>query len=243
MNKPKIIAHRGASGQCPENTAAAFQRALMMGAEGIELDVHLSADSHLVVIHDAQVDRTSNGKGWVKDLALKELKALDFGAWFHPSFTGETLLTLSEVLDLLGDWQGLLNIELKSGPILYEGLEEKVIRMVKEYDRLDSVILSSFNHYSLKAAKALEPAVSIGLLYMAGLVDPWVYAQRMDAQAIHPYYHGVVPLITAGCQACGIAVHPFTVNESAAIRALAGMGVNAIITDLPDVAREALKGL
>src|SRR5690554_2404438 len=120
MKKPVIYAHRGASAYAPENTGAAFRKALDMKADGIELDVHLSKDGHVVVIHDEKVDRTSNGKGLIRDLKLDELKSLDFGAWFSSEFAGEPIMTLDEVLSLLDGWDGILNIELKSGYVLYD---------------------------------------------------------------------------------------------------------------------------
>ncbi len=242
MKTPMVIAHRGASAYAPENTAAAFRLAMEMGVDGIELDVHLSSDGCPVVIHDERVDRTGSGTGWVKDLSLNTLKSLDFGSWFGPSFASETILTLEEVFLLLGDWQGLLNIELKSGPIFYEGLEQKVITLVKKYDRLDNVILSSFNHYSLVAAKAVEPRIKIGLLYMAGLVAPWEYALRLGAQAIHPYFHSIIPEVIVGCNAHNIAINVFTVDDPIYLTALSTSGVHGIITNVPDVAKGIVHG-
>jgi glycerophosphoryl diester phosphodiesterase len=120
-----IMAHRGASGYAPENTMAAFEKALEMGTEGIELDVHMTADGEIVVIHDHTVDRTSDGKGMVGALTLEEIREFDFGSWFDPKFKGQSIPTLRDVFELLEDWEGLLNIEVKSGPIFYPGIEEK----------------------------------------------------------------------------------------------------------------------
>ena len=113
---------------------AAFEKALEMGAEGIELDVHLTADGEIVVIHDHTIDRTSDGKGVVGALTLEEIRKYDFGAWFDPKFKGQRIPTLGEVFELLEDWDGLLNIEVKSGPILYPGIEEKLVDMVKSWN-------------------------------------------------------------------------------------------------------------
>ncbi|MFA7163177.1 MAG: glycerophosphodiester phosphodiesterase, partial [Eubacteriales bacterium] len=179
MKRPIIYAHRGASAYAPENTGSAFTKAIEMGAGGIELDIHMSKDGHLMVIHDESLNRTSNGKGLVKDLSLDELKGLDFGSWFDGSFKGERILTLEECLDLLEGWDGILNVEVKSGPILYDGIEEKLVKVLSEYKMIDRTIVSSFNHYSLLAIKQLEPELKTGILYMAGLVEPWIYAQRL----------------------------------------------------------------
>jgi glycerophosphoryl diester phosphodiesterase len=189
MSKPIIIAHRGASKHAPENTIAAFRKALELGAEGIELDVHLSADGHLVVIHDEKVDRTSNGNGWVKEKTLEELKALDFGSWFTQEFKGEAIPTLDEALELLQPWTGIINIEIKGGSILYPGIEKEVVKKIEKFKLEDKMIISSFNHYSLVEVKKLNPKIKTGILYVSGLFEPWEYAKRLDAYAIHPLYN------------------------------------------------------
>jgi len=236
MMKTKIIAHRGASAYAPENTLPAFAKALEMGSDGLELDVHMSKDGHLVVIHDERVDRTSNGKGFIKDLTLSELKALDFGGWFAPEFTATPIPTLEEVMELIKDWKGMLNIEIKSGPILYPGIEEKLIRLIKSYRYEDQVIFSSFNHYSLLQIKALDPGMKIGLLYGAALVEPWRYAQQLGAEALHPLYHSVIPELVQGCKANAVALHPWTIDDEASIERMCRLGVEGIITNKPDVA-------
>ncbi|HHZ13949.1 MAG: glycerophosphodiester phosphodiesterase [Caldicoprobacterales bacterium] len=236
-----IIAHRGASGYAPENTMAAFEKALEMGAEGIELDVHLTADGEIVVIHDHTIDRTSDGKGVVGALTLEEIRKYDFGAWFDPKFKGQRIPTLGEVFELLEDWDGLLNIEVKSGPILYPGIEEKLVDMVKSWNFRGRIIFSSFNHYSLRDIKALDPSMEIGLLYMAGLVEPWKYAKDLNAQALHPLYYNVVPELVAGCKENGIKLNPFTIDEEKEMEMIMRAGVDGIITDYPDRALNVRK--
>lgn len=236
-----IIAHRGASGYAPENTMAAFEKALEMGAEGIELDVHLTADGEIVVIHDHTIDRTSDGKGMVGALTLEEIRKYDFGAWFDPKFKGQRIPTLGEVFELLEDWDGLLNIEVKSGPILYPGIEEKLVDMVKSWNFRGRIIFSSFNHYSLRDIKALDPSMEIGLLYMAGLVEPWKYAKDLNAQALHPLYYNVVPELVAGCKENGIKLNPFTIDEEKEMEMIMRAGVDGIITDYPDRALNVRK--
>lgn len=240
MKKPIVIAHRGAAAYAPENTEASFRLAMEMGADGIELDVHLSKDGIPVVIHDERLNRTGGRDAWVKDLTLAELKDLDFGAWFKSEHAGQRIMTLEEVMILLRCWSGLLNIELKSGLVTYEGLEEKVIRLVYTYGRTDSVIISSFNHYSLLKVKEIDPRIKIGLLYMAGMVAPWEYAERVGAEAIHPLYYNIVPPVMEGCKAHGILINPFTVDKPEHIKAVAAAGVDGIITNVPDIAKEII---
>ena len=236
MKLPLIIAHRGASAYAPENTIAAFIKALEMGAGGIELDVQLSRDGYPVVIHDERIDRISDGSGWVKDKTLKELQTLDFGSWFSPFYQGETIPTLEQVMEILAEWDILLNIELKNGPVFYPGIEEKVISLVKRFQMEDRVIISSFNHYSIVEVKKIAENIKIAPVYMAGLYKPWNYAKELNAAAVHPYVYGLMPEIIKGCKENGIDINTFTVDEPEDIKRLAAAGVDGIITNVPDVA-------
>lgn len=241
IKSPIIIAHRGASKQAPENTMAAFKRALELGAGGIELDVHLSADSHLVVTHDEQVDRTSNGKGLVRDKTFGELRALDFGSWFSPKFKAEKIPELEEVLQLIAGWDGLLNIEIKNGPIFYPGIEKAVADAIEKFHLTQRTIISSFNHYSLVEIRKLNPEIKTAPLYMSGIYEPWEYARRLGACAIHPLFYNIVPEVMKGCKLNGIKVNPYTVDQPEYIKAMAAAGVDGIITNVPDIALNIMK--
>lgn len=230
----KIIAHRGASGYAPENTMPAFEMALDMNAEGIELDVHTTKDGEVVVIHDHTIDRTSDGEGLVGGFTLDELRKFDYGSWYGDEFKGVTIPTLREVLELLRDWNGLLNIEIKSGPIIYEGIEQKVIDLIEEYETADRIIISSFNHYSLRDIKKIDPSIKIGLLYGAGLVEPWIYAKRLNAEALHPSYHNIIPELVEGCHENSIQLNPYTIDREQDIERMINAGVDGIITNYPD---------
>lgn len=239
--KPAVIAHRGSSGQAPENTAAAFELALEQGAEGVEFDVHLSRDGIPVVIHDEMVDRTTDGKGLVKDKTLAELKDLDAGSWYDTSFRNQQILTLTETLEIVREFS-IINIELKSGVIPYPGLEEIVIRQVKDLELAEKTRFSSFNHYSLYQCKQLAPSIKTGVLYMAGLYQPWQYASRLRAEAIHPYYYSVAEPIVAGCHRAGIEVNVFTVNNEEEIRRIINISADGLITDFPKRAIQLREG-
>lgn len=235
MKSPLIIAHRGASAYAPENTMASFVKALDMKSEGIELDVHMTKDKALVVCHDERVDRTTNGKGFIKDYTLGEIKQLDAGSWFGDEFKGEKIPELEEVLHLIKDNSVVLNIELKNAPILYEGIEEKLIDMLSSYKMEDRAIISSFNHYSLIQVKKINPRIKTGVLYMAGLVEPWVYAKSLNADALHPLFYNIMaPGFVKGCLAHGIMLNPFTVDDEVYIEAMIKSKVNGIITNYPD---------
>ncbi|MBE3592376.1 MAG: glycerophosphodiester phosphodiesterase [Thermoanaerobacter sp.] len=231
--KPLVIAHRGDSRNAPENTLASFKRALEMGADGIELDVQLTKDGQLVVIHDERVDRTTDGIGFVKDFTLKELKRLDAGIKFDKKFAGERIPTLYEVFELIGHKNFIINIEIKSGVVLYPGIEEKLIKAIEDYDFEDRVVISSFNHYSLRDVKRMAPEFKIGLLYQCGLVEPWHMAIRMKAYSLHPFYFNIIPELVEGCKKNNIKLFPWTVDRKEDMEMMIKAGVDAIITDYP----------
>jgi glycerophosphoryl diester phosphodiesterase len=219
----------------------AFVKALELGAGGIELDVHLSSDGRLVVIHDEKVDRTSNGTGYVRDLSFSELKKLDFGSWFSAEYKGARIPGLEEVLELTGKWDGILNIEIKNGPVFYPGIERAVSDAIEKYKLAGRTIVSSFNHYSLMEIRKINPGIKTAPLYMAGLFEPWEYARRLGAAAIHPLFYNIVPEVMNGCKRNNIKVNTFTVDRPEHIRAMAEAGVDGIITNVPDIANKILK--
>ncbi|MGO4180913.1 glycerophosphodiester phosphodiesterase [Paenibacillus sp. MCAF9] len=234
------FAHRGASGYCPENTLAAFKKAIELGATGIEIDVQLTKDDQIVIIHDESLMRTTGLNRLVKDTAYEELMSLDAGSWFDPAFQAERVPLLEQLLELLRHSDIILNIELKNGIIQYPGLEQKVIDIVRAFGMADRIILSSFNHYSLLLCKQLAPEIRTGVLYMEGLYRPWEYAATLQADALHPFKYAVTPEWTASAAAHGIAYHPFTVNDAEEMERLLNAGVDGIITDYPDRLAEVL---
>ncbi|WP_058304554.1 glycerophosphodiester phosphodiesterase [Gorillibacterium timonense] len=228
----KIFAHRGAAGNAPENTMAAFRLAVEQGADGIELDIQMSKDGELIVIHDETLDRTTDGTGLVVARTAAELRELN-AAKQMPEYPVERLPFLREVLEFLQPTALELNIELKNGIILYEGMEEKVIALVREYGMESRVIFSSFNHYSLVKLADLAPDIERGILYTAGLYEPWNYARLMGASALHPYFYSVYPEIVQGAHAAGVKVRPYTVDEEAVMKRMLACGVDGIITNYP----------
>lgn len=240
-----IFAHRGSAGTHPENTMAAFEAAVKAGAEGLEIDIHLTKDGVPVVIHDDTVDRTTNGTGRVKDYTLEELKKLDAGSWFNANFEGAVIPTLEEVLHWMSPTSLLLNIELKSGVVRYEGIEQKALDLVRKYDLMERVIFSSFNHYSLVEIKRLEPSADTAILFMEGIYEPWDYAKRIGASGLHCFLPVAVPELFQGAAQAGMPVRPFPVNKDEHMAGLIKAGCAAIITDWPDKAmqiRQSLSG-
>ena len=181
----KIYAHRGSSGTHPENTLAAFHEAARLPIDGVEFDVHLTNDGELVIIHDEKIDRTSDGKGCVKDMSLAELRSFDFGSWFAPEFQGEQIPRLQEVLDVFSKTSHHLNIELKSDIFPYEGMAEKVVKLVVEKNLEPRVVISSFDHSALRTVKKIAPHIETAALFMEVLVDPLDYMRTIPADALH----------------------------------------------------------
>lgn len=229
------FAHRGASATCPENTMAAFEKALELGATGIETDVQMTKDGKLVLIHDESVKRTTGAEGLVKDYTYEELSRLDAGSWFGEPFRGERLPLLDELLELTSGSKTTVNIELKNGVIPYAGLEQQVIETIRRFNMSDRVVISSFNHYSLAVCKQIDADIRTGLLYMEGLYNPWEYAKTVQADALHAYRLAVRQEWVAEARKQGIVYHPFTVNNPEEMKTLIAAGVAGIITDHPDV--------
>ena len=239
---PLILAHRGAAGERPENTLAAFRRALEVGADGIEFDVQLTKDGELVVIHDERLDRTTNGTGWVKDHTLAALQALDAGRWFSQAYREERIPLLAEVLALAAP-ACVINVELKNSRVPYPGIESKVIEALKGVDALGKTIVSSFNHDSLQRVKAIDPSARIGYLYQVPWRSPIARALQLGAEGIHPPRLAVSRRLVLRAHRAGLAVRAWTVNRPKHLQQMMALGVDAIMTDHPAMMREILRHL
>lgn len=237
----EVIAHRGYSAKFPENTMKAFREAEYANADGVELDVQLSKDGEVVVIHDEKLNRTTNGKGYVKDFTLEELKKLDAGILFPDLKEKQTIPTLKEVLAWLNTNSITCNIELKNGVFRYEGMEEKVIQLVWDYNLSERIVLSSFNHYSIVHCYRLAPEIEIAPLLSEGLYMPWVYAASIQAKGYHPHYLAAHNEVIAPSLESGIAVRPYTVNKEEEMERLFKIKCSAFITDDPTKAIELRK--
>ena len=186
QEKTKVWAHRGASGYAPENTLDAFRKAVEMGADGIELDVQMTKDGELVVIHDETIDRVSNGKGWVKNYTYEELKKFNFNKT-HLEYTKEEIPTLEQVYLLIKPTNLTINVEIKTGIVFYPGIEERVLELTEHLGMKERVIYSSFNHYTIRKIKELDPQAKTGMLYEDGIIDTVDYAcDVVKADALHP---------------------------------------------------------
>lgn len=236
--KTKIWAHRGASGYAPENTLEAFELAIHQNADGIELDIQLTKDSELVVAHDEKIDRVTGGTGWIKNYTLKELKQFRFNRT-HPEFTNACIPTLKEVYELMRPTNLTVNVELKTSICFYPGIEEKALKLAKDMQMEERIIYSSFNHYTLKTLKELDSSVRTGLLYEDGWINVPAYGNNIGVNALHPAtYLLQYPDFLKDCKKYNLPLHVWTVNTKEHMEKLIKLGVDAIITDFPDIARK-----
>lgn len=241
MNKSLIIAHRGASSYAPENTLSAFKKAVEMGSDGIEFDVQLSKDGHVVIIHDATVNRTSNGNGKVKSLTLKQLKELDFGSWFSKEFKNETICTLEEVFNYLKNWNGLINVEIKKEWLQFNSIENKVVDLIAKFDLRNRIIVSSFSTLSLLKIKRIDKDIQTGILYSSSAKRLYLFAKLFKVDAIHPWYQNVTKDMIKTAVKNNFKINTYTVDAPSKIKKLADLRVDGIITNVPDVALKELK--
>ncbi|MGL5414675.1 MAG: glycerophosphodiester phosphodiesterase [Clostridium sp.] len=231
MKKVFNLAHRGYSHKYPENTMIAFKKAVEFGADGMEFDVQQSKDGHLVIIHDETLERTTTGKGYVKDYTLEELKKLDAGIKFDEKFKGEKIPTLEELLEYAKDKNLVLNIEIKNSIVDYAGIEENVYNVLKKYNMEKNIIVSTFNHYSAKKCKEINSNIKVGVLYDAWIYEPYNYVKGLKLDALHPQYHSVNKEISDKCKDMGIDINVYTVNLEEDMKKLKEIGVNSIITN------------
>ncbi|UVI31085.1 glycerophosphodiester phosphodiesterase [Paenibacillus spongiae] len=237
---PLVIAHRGAAGEAPENTLAAFQLALEQGCDAFELDVHLSKDGQIVVIHDYSVDRTTTGQGAVSELTVEEMKQYDAGAWFHPSYAGERIPTLEEVIAMTPEHIHI-NVEIKGG--IGQGIEEKLVELLRRLNRTASIFVSSFHWNCLRTLNQIEPSLRVGLLYDLSLKDYALLpkAAGVNAYSLHPHFGKLEAEAVKAAVAQGVAVFPWTINGEADMARMIDMGVSGIITDYPGKLRQLLE--
>lgn len=232
LQRPLILGHRGASADAPENTLAAFAVAKLQGADGIELDVRLSADGQPVVMHDARVDRTTNGRGRVSRLTAAELQALEVSA-------GQSVPTLAEVFTTFGP-QLLYNIELKTFGLLGNArLATAVADCIQAHDLADKVVVSSFNPLLVRQARRQLPrATMVAHLWYNRWLKYKVWLA--PAEAHHPHRSLVDADYVAWARRNGWRVHVWTVDDSAEAQRLADLGVHALITNKPETIRACL---
>jgi glycerophosphoryl diester phosphodiesterase len=235
-----VWGHRGARAYAPMNTIPSFELALKQGADGVELDTHLTKDGQLIVLHDFTVDSTTNGKGLAKDMTLKEIKALDAGSSFSTEYAGTQIPTLDEVFEAIGK-KTFINVEIKSESQETDGVERAVAVCIARHNLMSSVIISSFNPLALRRFRAMQPEVPIGYLYS----PDYNFSEAMEGfphEARHPQDQMIDAAYMNWAKSHNYRVNTWTVNDPIRAVTLRDLGVDAIITDKPDVIIEAVRG-
>ena len=237
----KIFAHRGFSGKYPENTMLAFEKAVEIGVDGIELDVHLTKDNEIVIIHDEDIKRTTDGEGLVKDMTLEELRRFDASATFRGQYGFCGIPTLREYFELVKDTPIITNIELKTGVYEYHTIEQRVIDMVREFGLSDKIIFSSFNHFTVKRCGEIAPEIKRGFLTGDWLYDFGKYTAERNVQCCHPWHVSLSEETVKEMHDAGCEINTWTVNEYEDIKKLSAWGVDSLIGNFPDRMIEVLR--
>ncbi len=236
----KNFAHRGYSGKYPENTMIAFEKAIEAGADGIELDVQLTKDGEVVIIHDESIDRTTDGKGLVVSFTCEELKKYDASYTYRGQMGFNPIPTLREYFELVKDMNIITNIELKTGVNEYHGIEQKVWDLIKEYNLTDRIIISSFNHYTILRMKAIAPELVYGLLTETWYVDAGKYTHNLGVQCYHPQFANMTKEIVKEIKSHGVQINAWTVNKEETMRDLIEKGIDGIIGNFPELTKKII---
>ncbi len=247
-----VISHRGANKVSPQNTIEAFKKAIIFRADGFETDVHLTGDGVPVICHNYTINKTSNGKGAIANNSLDYLKKFDFGSYFHHSYKGIEIPTLEEFLDISekGNLK-VLNIEIKSPHNKDYTIVDKVLEAVKAHNLFDKLLISSFDPDLLVYVKDCDENCQTGFLYSPDkpitykrvLGKEIDFAKSIDADALHPHQMFVKPALVEAAHENGIMVNPWTVNKEKDIIKLVRMGVDGVITDVPNIAKRIIEAL
>jgi glycerophosphoryl diester phosphodiesterase len=228
------VAHRGASGNFPENTRLAFEKAIEVGADMIEMDCQLTRDGHIVVFHDERLKRTAGVSGTVRSKSLEQLKQLDVGQWKKKSFRGERVLTLEEVLAIIAGKVDLC-LDIKQFNDSQPGIEIKILFTLSHYDYLDQTIFSSFNYHCLDRVREFAPEARIGVIYSKGIKeDPFRVAERVGASSIHVQKEVVTRQFLDKAWESGLNIHVWTINNIPEMGKFAALGVQGIVSDYPE---------
>ncbi|MBN2852842.1 MAG: glycerophosphodiester phosphodiesterase [Clostridia bacterium] len=237
MNRKTLVyAHRGASKVAPENSMSAFKLAKDMGADGIETDVMFSKDGHIMVHHDFELGRCEEGTGRIKDYTYFELRQMDIGSKFDEKFKGEKMPCIEETLKFCKENNLKLNIELKTGSPYDAGIEEKLVEIVKNYDMEESVVYSSFNHYSLMFVKKICKNAKVAALTGCVMVNPWEYLKLHDIDGYHPHYLTINDKVVSKMQHKDLFINAYTVDEEEYLQKMFACKVDGVITNVPDLA-------
>lgn len=247
MIPPVRIAHRGASGEglAPENTLAAFERAIETGVDAVELDVRATRDGHLVVLHDAELDRTTNASGPVRELTLEQVRQADAGSWRGEEYRGQRVPTLAEVLELCRR-RVLVLVEIKA-----DGIAERTLQVIDDLGAREQVVVQSFTPEIVRRVKVLQPGIPAALLVGRLPTAPSrLRARRLvtqvlevGANALAIWHATLTPALIEEVRKRAVSLWTWTVDEEIVMRDMVLLGVQGIITNHPDRLNQVLDDL
>jgi glycerophosphoryl diester phosphodiesterase len=222
-----------------QHDRAGLRHVLDAGADVLELDVHLTADDQLVVIHDARLERTTDGRGLVREHTAQQLKRLDAGRWFGRRYRGQRLQLLGEVLERFRD-RVAFAVELKAGSDVYPGIEERLVTLLQLYDVADRTLVASFDHHALRRCREVDPDVRTGALVVGRLLEPAALAPPGVLSALCLNAELIAASDVAAVREAGLDCYVWVVNDAAAAARFVGWGVAGLVTDRPDLIRPVL---
>jgi glycerophosphoryl diester phosphodiesterase len=232
MRKPWVIAHRGASGHAPENTLVAFERAIQLGAPFIETDLHLTRDAHFVAIHDATLERTTNGRGNVHDFTLHELRRLDAGLWYDRTYMGQRIPTLEEILEFSRKHDVVFYLEIKYDAAW--GMHHALVGALRNEQDNARTIVISFDASTLESVRKLDAAIMTGLLIDQPQADIVKLSVDVGARQLCPQLPLVTPALVEEAHRADLHVATWTADQPEEMRAAIAAGVDGVMTDFPD---------
>jgi glycerophosphoryl diester phosphodiesterase len=241
MRKPWIIAHRGASGHAPENTLAAFERAVQLGARFIETDLHLTRDAQFVAIHDATLERTTNGRGSVRDFTLAELRRLDAGKWFDREYMGQRIPTLEEVLEFARKNDVIFYLEVKYDAAW--GMHHSLMAALQKAENAARTIVISFDQTTLAALRRVDASVMMGFLVDEPGTDYVKDALELGARQLCPQASLVTQELVERAHGADLQVATWTVDDAEEMRKVIATGVDGIMTNFPDRLRAVIEDM
>lgn len=241
MREVKVIAHRGYSASYPENTILAFQRAINVKVDMIELDVTLTSDFIPIVIHDDTLKRTTSGKGKVRNVSYNTIKELDAGLWFHRDYRGERVPLLQDVLELIARNPVELNIEIKSEAhdkrVSEKNIESQIIPLLRNYKIFEKTIVSSFEPDVLLRLRKLSDKIKLGFIFdrkLRNISDPFHFAREIGAYSLHLHKRLIKKESSQKSKAFGAKLFSFTINKESEMEAMFSLGVDGMFTDYPE---------
>ena len=243
-----IMAHRGANTYAPQNTLPAFQKAFDLGFSSFETDIHRTKDNIIVVCHDYKINNVSDGIGKIADYSLDLLRSYDFGSYFSDSFKNLRISTLDDLLELVKKEtaSGIMNIEIKSPKNGENGIVEQLIESVKKHGLFDRLLISSFDEKLLLHAKKIAADCRTGLLYpgpksaVSTMYPPFRIAKEIGAYSLHPFHKTLNKEIVNLAHSFGFKICAWTVNKKTDMQKCLKLGVDALITDQPELARDTI---